>query len=309
MNAMKASTYRHIGNIAHAAVLGSIGIYGYSILQLLDEFRPNDNHHVNTNNHLFQVDPHWLENGFCMPHAEIPNFTTHERCGYFMILASLLGFLLLSSLPDTHDFMSNARERTQWALFGAIGHACGHIILAVTKRHGLLPSGDVSAVDEFLAEHRNWVTFAKHLPGYFLFWIPLIKTYMTNVSRANVMGFAFLVMVGAMQFPLKFGFSYTLIVLFAGQALDQLLFLRKEKKENLEFMVWPLVTLLPNFFISVMESMWCGASGRREDPFWLGDLFERHGHLVFDGYMAISYTIYYLICWFGNNVSVKMKTV
>ncbi len=161
-----------------------------------------------------------------------------------------------------------------------------------------------------MAEDRDWVTFAKHVPGYFLFWIPLIKTYMGNVSKASVMGFAFLVMVGAMQLPLKFGFSYSLVVLFAGQALDQLLCLRKEAKENLEFMVWPLVTLLPNFYISVMESMWCGASGvGRGDSFWLGGLFERHGHLIFDGYMAISYSVYYLLCWFGNNVSVKIKTV
>ena len=213
-----------------------------------------------------------------------------------MISMSIVGFGLIFTFKDPSDKMQNAKERVTWALVGALGHAAGHIILAVTKRHGLLPSGEVSAMDEFLSEDRDWVTFAKHVPGYFLFWIPLVKTYMYNVSHNHVACFAFLVMLGAMQLPLKFGFSYTLIVLFAGQSLDQLFL--PEQRKGFEYMLWPMLTLLPNFVISTMESRWCSTNG---------SVFGKHGHLVFDGYMVLSYSMYYFVCWVWNNINVKFE--
>ena len=191
--------------------------------------------------------------------------------------------------------MDDATERVKWALVGAIGHASGHFILAVTKRNGLLPSGEVSAMDEFLAEDCNWVTFAKHIPGYLFFWIPLVKTYMYNVSSNSVALFAFVVLLGGWQIPLKFGFSYTLIVLFAGQALDQLFLSRCRK--GFEYMLWPLLTLLPNFILSVLESQLCTGS----------EVFRTHGHLIFDEYMAASYSAYYLCCWSWNRGVTKSE--
>ena len=149
-------------------------------------------------------------------------------------------------------------------------------------------------MDEFRADDCNFVTYAKHIPGYFLFWIPLVKTYMYNVSQNYVAGFAALIWIGGMQLPLKFGFSYTLIVLFAGQSLDQLC-LGMEKKSTFEYMLWPLVTLLPNFYISVMESLFCTRS----------DAFMTHGHLIFDGYMAFSYSAYYMGCWLRKGYANK----
>lgn len=214
----------------------------------------------------------------------------------FLIAISILGFGIIRSLNDTSGKMRCAKKRVTWAFFGAIGHGFGHIILAITKRNGLLPSGEVSAMDEFLSPDSSFVTFAKHVPGYFIFQIPLVKSYMYNVSNHHVASFAFLMMIGAMQLPLKFGFSYTLIVLFAGQSLDQL-FLPKTEK-GFEYMLWPMLTLLPNFCISVMESTLCTESLA----------FKTHGHLIFDGYMALSYIIYYLVCWFWNNyINLRVK--
>lgn len=203
-----------------------------------------------------------------------------------MIAISILGFLLVRSLDDKHNKLSNAKLRIKWAYVGALGHAAGHIILAVNKRRGLLPSGDVSAMDELLADDCNFLTYAKHLPGFLLFWIPLVKTYMYNVSLNNVACMAFVIMLGAMQLPLKFGFSYTLVVLFGGQSLDQL-FLPRQQKETIEYMLWPLITMLPTLCLSVMESWFCTN----------GFAFAEHGHVVFDGYIASSYGMYYLVCW------------
>lgn len=132
--------------------------------------------------------------------------------------------------------------------------------------------------------------FAKHVPGYFLFWMPLVKTYMYNVSNNHVATYAFLVMAGAMQLPLKFGFSYTLAVLFAGQSIDQLLVLRGSEKGGIDYALWPAATLLPNFCISVLESALCTKS----------EVFRALGHVIFDGYMASSYCLYYLGCWLWN---------
>ena len=221
-----ATAYRRVGNALHIAVLASIAIYGVAIWNLLSldagERRESSSllgPYLNAKQPMWWLsfDPHWMRDGFCMPHEEIPLLTTHERSAFLMVALSICGFILLHSLKDPQHKMQNAKERVKWALVGAIGHAAGHIILAVTKRHGLLPSGDVSAVDEFRADDCNFVTYAKHIPGYFLFWIPLVKTYMYNVSQNYVAGFAALIWIGGMQLPLKFGFSYTLIVLFAGQ--------------------------------------------------------------------------------------------
>ena len=214
-----------------------------------------------------------------------------------MIAMSIFGLGLIYALKDPLGKMKIAKERVAWAFVGAFGHAAGHFIIALMKRYGLLPNGEVSSMDEFLADDCNLVTYAKHLPAYFLFWIPLVKTYMYNVSNNHVAGFAFLAVLGAMQLPLKLGFSYGLIVLFAGQSLDQL-FLPKQEK-GFEYMLWPMVTLLPNFYISVMESWFC------TDSF----IFRTHGHLIFDGYMAFSYSAYYVGCWLWNIIYVKSEKI
>eukprot|EP00581_Thalassiosira_minuscula_P001404 CAMPEP_0183746874 /NCGR_PEP_ID=MMETSP0737-20130205/66980_1 /TAXON_ID=385413 /ORGANISM="Thalassiosira miniscula, Strain CCMP1093" /LENGTH=223 /DNA_ID=CAMNT_0025982581 /DNA_START=407 /DNA_END=1078 /DNA_ORIENTATION=- len=218
-----------------------------------------------------------------------------SRSGFIMIAFATLGAALVLSLNDASVEMQRAKRRVTWALFGALGHASGHAILAVTRRNGLLPDGDVSAMDEFLSPDANFVTFAKHVPGYFFFWIPLVKTYMLNVSGKNVAAFAFFAMAGSMQLPLKLGFSYALTVLFAGQSLDQLFLTREEK--GFDYMLWPMVTVLPTFCITVMESAWCTESS----------VFSTHGHVIFDGYMALSYSLYYLSCWLWNNAEMKAK--
>ena len=213
----------------------------------------------------------------------------------FMIFMSTLGFGVVQLLNDSSGKMDNAKERVNWALVGALGHAMGHIILVTSKRYGLLPSGEVSALDEFLADDCTIGTYAKHIPGYILFWIPLVKTYMYNVSRNHVAVFAFLFLIGGFPIPLKYGFSYTLTVLFIGQSLDQL-FLPKQRK-GFEYMLWPVVTLLPNFCLYVLESQLCTESA----------LFKKHGHIIFDGYMGLSYSVYYLICWRWNSNKVKSE--
>ena len=173
MPAAESDRYRRVGNALHIAVLTSIAIYGVAIWKLLSlgtetgggggrESSLNIWNSIQQQRRQLSFDPHWMQDGFCMPHEEIPLLTTHERSAFLMIALSVLGFCLIHILKDPQHKMQNAKERVKWALVGAIGHAAGHIILAVTKRHGLLPSGDVSAGDEFRADDCNFVTYAKH---------------------------------------------------------------------------------------------------------------------------------------------------
>ena len=278
-------SHRLIGNVLHAALLGAISAYAAAVLFLLRGVPSVASSHF---------DDRWLATGFCAPHDDDDSsqWTTHDRSALLMTILSILGLGIVHMLRDQLSTRGDdAADMVTWALLGALGHAAGHAILASSDRAGLLPlpSGDVSAMDEFLADDANWTTFVKHVPGYLFFWIPLVNTYMRNMSRNRVAGFAFIAMVGAMQIPLKLGFSYTLIVLFAGQSIDQLLL--AEDRKGFEYMLWPMVTLLPNFLISVMESTVCSGNS----------FFAKHGHLVFDGYMALSYSVYYVICWMRNN--------
>ena len=52
-------------------------------------------------------------------------------------------------------------------------------------------------------------------------------------------------------------------------------------------MFWPVVRLLPNFWISVMKSLF----------FTDSSIFATHGHSIFYAYIAFSYSVYYSGCW------------
>lgn len=296
MPAAAATHHRLVGDALHIVQLAGIAAYGAAIFQLLTGKNNGDG----DGQRWSSFDPDWMKSGFCMTHDDVPWLTTHERSGYIMIAFGIIGFILLHALQDSSGKMDCARERVKWALVGAFGHAMGHITIAMNKRAGLLPEdGNVTAISELLADDANVVTFAKHVPGYLLFWLPVVKTYMQNISSGRLALYAFIIQLGAMMMPLKLGLSYTLIILFAGQSLDQLFFLPKQYKNSFDYMLWPMVVSLPSFCLSVMESKFCTLESLP---------YKTHGHMIFDGYMAFSYSLYYLGCWLWNHNNLHSKS-
>jgi hypothetical protein len=270
--------YAAIGSILHAVNLVNIAVYG-STLYLYG----NDPS-------MGVFDKEWLQDGFCLPHGDRPYLTTHDVSGYAMVLFALTGlgiqqYLSRKGSKEQGRKLRRADRLTFWALVGAIGHAAGHFLIANGKRMNIYPPPDERFIDD-LRNSTFLVALGKAGPGYPLFWIPLVKTYMMNTTQNRVAVIALLANILALFMPAKFGFSYTQAVLFGGMSIDQLILPAKEK-DTFEFALWPLLTTIPNGIFSWVECLTCTTN----------PLMQQHGHLVYDLYMVSSYTLFYLVCW------------
>jgi hypothetical protein len=193
-------------------------------------------------------------------------------------------------MGNAQSLLATADKLTFWALIGALGHASGHFIISNAKRKNLYPPADERFLDD-LRRSTIMEGIMKAGPGYPLFWIPLVKTYMMNTAKGRVALLALLINAGAILTPVKFGFAYTQAVLFGGMSFDQLTLPRKEK--GFEYALWPWLTVVPNGMFAWVECLTCGSSF----------LMRNHGHVVYDLYMVCSYIIFYLICWAGVRLS------
>jgi hypothetical protein len=264
-------SYRGIGHAFHFINLANLTAYGSCIYM-----------YGGSKDGLF--DSKWLKEGFCLHETETPFWTTHDVSCYVMLAMSLLGLAVLYAGHDKPG-MDRANQLTFWALIGAIGHGLGHELIANGKRMGYYPKdGDAAFVDDVRGDPW-WLILAKVGPGFPLFWIPLVKTYMMNTTKNRMVGTAFVFQTASMFTPVKFGFSFTQSVLFAGLSLDQLFLPDNEK--GFEYALWPILTVVPSGIFTWIESTGCTTS----------PLMKDHGHVIYDVYMTTSYTLFYVLCW------------
>eukprot|EP00526_Cylindrotheca_closterium_P017956 CAMPEP_0113659772 /NCGR_PEP_ID=MMETSP0017_2-20120614/32542_1 /TAXON_ID=2856 /ORGANISM="Cylindrotheca closterium" /LENGTH=297 /DNA_ID=CAMNT_0000574357 /DNA_START=46 /DNA_END=939 /DNA_ORIENTATION=+ /assembly_acc=CAM_ASM_000147 len=274
------STYRTIGHSLHALNLLNIALYG----GLLHRYGKDDGGDI--------FDKAWLKEGFCLPDESTPFWTRHDLSGYLMVVMALLGLTIrhyLSNKNSTSTMIlvsEQADQLTYWALLGALGHASGHFILSNAKRHKFLPPGDVTFLDD-LKQSSFLVGLGKAGPGYPLFWIPLVKTYMRNTAGNRVALIALLFNLGSLIVPSRFGFSYAQAVLFGGMSIDQIFYVPQDQQNTLEYALWPLLTTLPNGAWAWFECMTCTTH-----PWMI-----QYGHILYDAYMVSSYTLFYLFFW------------
>lgn len=312
----------------HALNLLNIALYGGSLLAYTYSSNPTET----------VFDKLWLQAGFCLQHEDIDYRTTHDLSGYAMVLIGLFGiavqqFLSRRSVTEANNSkkydMTKANDLTFWALVGALGHAFGHFLISHATRKNFYPPAQTTFLDDLLQTESMLEVIGKACPGYPLFWIPLVSTYMMNTAKGRVALVALVCWMGSLFMQVRFGFSYTQSVLFAGLSIDQLL-LSRDDKDCFEYAMWPLITTLPNGAFAWFESLACSSS----------PIMQQHGHLgtsssllflcyncrcydfidltqfclfhnsVYDIYMASSYIVFYLICWFrANFIVVKSKTL
>jgi hypothetical protein len=267
----KSLSYRGVGDAFHFINLANIAAYGSCIYMF-----------GGSKDGLF--DSKWLTEGFCLHDTETPFWTTHDVSCYVMLAMSVLG-LAVWYLGHNKPGMDRANQLTFWALIGAIGHGLGHQLIANGKRMGYYPENGDAAFVEDLRGDPWWLILAKVGPGFPLFWIPLVKTYMMNTTKNRMVGTAFVFQTASMFTPVKFGFSFTQSVLFAGLSLDQLFLPDNEK--GFEYALWPILTVVPSGIFTWIESTGCTTS----------PLMKDHGHVIYDVYMTTSYTLFYVLCW------------
>jgi hypothetical protein len=277
-------SYRQWGNAFHS--LNLCGILAYASLMA--------NHHQ-------YVDSSWLEYGFCEPlHLEPKYWTTHDQSAYIMISIALSGLLLRhfnhhhsrngSENNESTTSTSLADQLFVRASIGALGHASGHLLISHGHRHGYYPQPHetfwTSTQDNSL-----WIKLSYAVPGYLFFWIPLIQTYMMHSSRRWVVILAAIAQLVVLHIPVRFGFAYTQIVLFAGMSIDQLLHSLSVSNhhhyadETWDYALWPILTVIPSTIMSLVECMGCTTTN------FMG--MKTYGHVVYDTVMASSYVFYY----------------
>lgn len=247
----------------HALNLLNIALYGGSLLAYTySSYEPT------------VFDKHWLQAGFCLQHENIDYRTTHDLSGYAMALLGGLGIALQQFLSRRGNSSNNkidmtrANNLTFWALVGALGHAFGHFLISNAIRHGFYPPAETTFMDDLLQSGSILEMIGKACPGYPLFWMPLVSTYMMNTAKGRVALIALVCWIGSLFMQTRFGFSYAQSVLFAGLSIDQLL-LSKDDKDCFEYAMWPLITTLPNGVFAWIESLTCSSS----------PLMQQHGHL------------------------------
>ena len=260
-------SYRSAGNGMHVLNLLNIALYGGSLLA----YTYSSNEPTET-----VFDQHWLQAGFCLQHENVDYRTTHDLSGYAMALIGLFGIALQQSLSrrsatnknNNKIDMTKANNMTFWALVGALGHASGHFLISHAIRHNFYPAAETTFLDDLLQSGSILEVIGKACPGYPLFWMPLVSTYMMNTAKGRVALVALVCWLGSLCMQVRFGFSYTQSVLFAGLSIDQLL-LSKDDKDCFEYAMWPLITTLPNGVFAWIESLACSSSL----------LMQQHGHL------------------------------
>lgn len=274
------TSYSVIGNGLHVLNLLNIALYG-SILYNFGSVGSG------------VFDDNWLQRGFCNPHEGIPYRTTHDYSGHAMALISIVGLAMQQwlSRKSTAD-LTKADNLAFWALVGGLGHAFGHYHIAFAFRENFFPPADVTFMDDLLQGTLIEAIY-KALPGYPLFWMPLVGTYMHNTARGRVAIVALFCWLGSIMMQVRFGFSYTQAVLFAGLSIDQMMLPEPEK--GFEYALWPLMTTVPNGILAWVESTACTSS----------PLMKQYGHLIYDIYMASSYVFFYLVCWCRANYSLR----
>lgn len=282
-----------LGNTFHVVNLLLISVYGLTIYH---EVAQKDSASFSGG----VLDHVWLETGFCETDRGTPYWTTHDRSCYTMIAIALFGLGVrsyLSSRHQQHKQMKAADNLVFYALLGALGHAAGHALIANAHRLGVYPPGHRRAIED-VKDDPLWMILAKLGPGYPLFWIPLVRTYMHHTSKGRVALAAALCKLGSMAMPVKFGFPYTQSVLFAGLSLDQLLLPSSEK--GFAYCLWPVMTVIPSALFS-----WIEATGCTTHPL----MVHLGGHVVYDAFMASSYLLFYLVCWLYFGVSQPSLTI
>lgn len=278
-------TYSSIGNGLHILSLLNIALYGSMIYQF-----------GSYGSGFF--DESWLKHGFCIQHGD--NHTTHDYSGHALSFISLLGLALQQCMAKqcstTGIDITKADKLAFWAMVGALGHAWGHYFISFGIRKNFYPPGEMTFFGD-LMESTVLEGIGKAVPGYPLFWIPLVGAYMHNTSKSRVAIVAVLCWLGSILMQVRFAFSYTQAVLFTGLSIDQLMLPEKEK--GFEYALWPLMTTLPSGVLAWVEGTACTTS----------PLMQRHGHIIYDVIMSGSYIIFYLTCWFRANYAVKSKTL
>mmetsp|Transcript_19939 Transcript_19939/g.30805 ORF Transcript_19939/g.30805 Transcript_19939/m.30805 type:complete len:296 (-) Transcript_19939:1650-2537(-) len=293
---MNAST---VGNIGHTLNISCILIY-VSIVFIFGQQR-ND---ASSKMLGGVLDKRWEEEAHCrsrdatIAQSHLDSAVATTLIFFLFVIYFLKGKKKTSvsklSISNAAD-MEIVDNYMMYALL-AVPHAFAHFLIYTGLMLGVYPNGEMRGIDD-LRESSITMILSKSLP-VFVVWSFLLKSYMQSSGWLIILIIASSTVSGFLYIPFKFGLTFVLCILFFGHSLDQLFFIRREKK-TFAYAIYPYVMVLPIFVLSILECTQCSSS-----VYWAA-----HGHVIIDAFMALSYPIFYAFCsiYYGRSRMPNIK--
>ena len=268
-----SSFFKSLGDSAHAVTLVSTLAFTYMA-----------GRYMNDSNDTF-FDTSWKRDGFCVAHAEVEYWNSHDVCLYLdMVMAALLGLVYLA-LRDTPGM-----EAANMFLFanipGIVGHGIGHGAVGKQMRDLGLEGLEAAAAQQgFFQADQPSMEIAQQLGFFFLFWAALLKASMSNIQTKYLIPCVLVAMVGNTLVPASFAFTYVQTILLLAFSINQLS--RPASEKDYFYATYPLFVGFPLTLVGWMESTQCSNFVRD----------YMYGHVVYDAYIPIANLAWYLVCY------------
>ena len=217
-------------------------------------------------------DASWQRDGFCVAHADVPYWNSHDACLYVDTFFALI--LGLVYFYYRNNDVGGAHLLLATNVPGILMHGVGHGFLGKLVRDNKW--GDDGNIKD--------VNMPVALAIQFAFWMALSRASMPNVSLflcglASLLAAFFQVV----YVPGIFGFTYVQTVLMVEFDANQLA--RPIAEKNFAYALFPCMVGLPLTLIGWVESTCCTTFVK---DWW-------YGHLAYDAYIPISILAWYAL--------------
>jgi hypothetical protein len=259
------TSYSKVGNLFHILTLLNVLAYAILVLKFAD-------HAI--------FDDQWRSQGFCVMNIDEPYWNSHDLCLYFDTVAAVAVMALYLALhkETPTQGMKSVDALMKWQGLSVLMHGFAHGMISYGLRQAGGKSSDLSS---------TMPASTKFLVGL-VFWFPMIKSFMDELSLAAVLAMSLLVTGFSNVFvPDLFGFMYVQTVIGVMYAYQQLLQPKKDK-ENFAYMIFAFITL-PISIIPWFESMSCAS--------WF---MQYGGHVLYDIAIPVSLSAAYITCWWRD---------
>lgn len=227
-------------------------------------------------------DEEWLKDGFCVTNPNVPYWNSHDLCLY---ADTVLALILAGLYYALHKYpgMKYANALVFWGIPGIIGHGLGHGGIGKAMREDSIPMEPEDMLAKIMEGNAMEIAKLFLLPTL-IFWVPLMKAAMSNVSLPKVVPLCIAASFVNLLFPRQFGFTYVQTVLMIAHSLNQLA--RPAVEKQFEYALYACLVSVPVVLVGWMESTQC-------DNF----VMDLGGHLLYDAYIPVSMIVFYIACF------------
>ena len=233
-------------------------------------------------------DPQWKADGFCVAGKDSPFWTSHDVCLYLDVAMALLLGVFYMLLKSTEG-LAAANKYIAANVVGVVAHGMGHgaIARAIRQQVGDVGGSVTEGQRTLLVRLQedallDVVVFA--FP-FLIFWVGLLWASMPQSKKGFIIVASILAQLGNTLVPVHLAFTYVQTVLLLCFSVNQTNLDSREK--GFAYALYPFLVAIPTIMVGWIESTQCSSFVRS----------TFHGHVIYDGYIAVSLIIWYLVCY------------